>query len=130
MAGFDGLVRGAVALANNLTGSLQSSVSHEAWTGQDAFGEATYAAPVTRQAIVEQRIAQFRSQPSGEMVTTTAKVTFLKPITPNGAAGRNEPVDSRDRITLQDGATGPLVNISNFIDPTTGRGYLTEVWLG
>jgi hypothetical protein len=130
VAGFDSLIRSGVALADSLTGSLQSTVTHEAWIGQDAYGSPSYAAPVARAALVEQRVAQARVQPSGEMVSTTAKVTFLRPIAPNGAAGRKEPVDTRDRITLQDGATGPLVNISNFIDKTTGRGYLTEVWLG
>lgn len=128
--GLDDIVRAGVALADSITTTLQVAVSHEAWTGQDAFGEATYAAATFPLAIVEQKVSQVRSRLTGQMIMTKAKVSFLRPIAPNGAAGRAEPVDTRDRITLPDGFTGPIVAVNSLTDPTTSRGYLTEVYLG
>lgn len=128
--GLDDIVRSGVALADSITLSLQPLVSLEAWTGQDAYGQQTYAAAVSIRALVEQKVSQIRSRLTGEMVMTTAKVSFLRPVAPNGAAGRAEPVDTRDRITLPDGFTGPIVAVNSFTDPTTSRGYLTEVYLG
>jgi hypothetical protein len=61
---------------------------------------------------------------------TVATITFLDPIDDNGAAGRQEPVDSRDIITLQDGKTAPIVEIKGPVDSATSRRFLNEVVLG
>lgn len=125
----DSLIRRGVAVADRLTASLQPDVTHEAWTGQDGYGAATYAAGVARAAIIEQKQRLHRTS-NGREVVTKAKITILRPITPNGAAGRTEPIDVRDRFTLPDGSTGPIVDIGGFTDAGTGRPYFAEVWLG
>lgn len=126
---FDDLVRTGVSLANDLTGSLQTTVTHEAWTGMDELGDETYAGPVTLNAIVNQRQRERRTN-TGETIMTRAEITILETITPNGAAGRVEPIDNRDRITLPDGTTGPIVDTEGILDPDTNRPYFARVWLG
>lgn len=123
------VVRSGIALANSVTSDLQANVSHRAWTASSSYGDATLATAVLRPAIVVQSFKMHRTS-KGEMVATRAHITFLEPITPNGAAGRMEPIDPRDTITLPDGTTGPIVDISGFIDRETTRPLLVEVWLG
>lgn len=126
---FDGLIRSALETADSLTADLQATVSHEAWQSQDAMGQPTYAAAVDRLAIVEQRLEEIRDA-NGREVLTQAKVTFLRPIPPEGTAGRVEPVDQRDRLTLPDGTKAPIVKVEGLTDPDTTRPYMLEVWLG
>lgn len=126
---FDDLIRSGVALADSLTDSLQVSVTHEAYTGINEFGESSYAAGVSRKAIVERKNRQ-RVTGDGRTILTSAQITFLRAIEANGAAGRQEPVDTRDRITLPDGSTDPIADVEALLDPDTGRGYYAVVWLG
>ena len=67
---------------------------------------------------------------TGADVVVRASVTFLTPLTANGAETRTEPIDPRDKIILPDGTTGPIVNISGPVDPDTGAPFLFEVLLG
>lgn len=129
MAGFADLVRSGVALADSLTTTLQPSVTHEAWTGNDGEGGYTYATGVSRAALVERKQKMVRSS-TGEEVMSTHVVTFLRPIAAQGTSGRQEPIDPRDRITLPDGTRSSILSINAFIDKDTGRGYLHEVYLG
>ena len=126
---FDDLIRTGVALADSLTGSLQATVTHEAWIGSDEFGKASFATGVGRPAIVERRNRE-RQMSDGRTILTTAKITFLRPIPANGATGRKEPIDSRDRLTLPDGSTDPVADVEALVDPDTGRGYYAVVYLG
>lgn len=125
---FDDLIRTGVSLADSLTGSLQATVAHQAWTGSDGFND-TYAASVDRQAIVERKNRE-RQTADGRTILTTAQITFLRPIAAQGAAGRQEPIDSRDKLTLPDGSTDPIADVEALLDPDTGRGYYAVVWLG
>jgi hypothetical protein len=129
MAGFADLVRSGIALANSLTSTLQVEVTHEAWTGQDGYGKPTYAAPIKRTAIVEQKQRWIRNRDSSVMAVMP-KVTILGPITDNGAANRRDPIDMRDIITLPDGTTGPIQDVEFIMDPETNRPYMYEVTLG
>lgn len=126
---FDDLIRTGVALADSLTAPLQASVTHEAYTGMDGFGKKVYATGVARPALVERKNKE-RRKPDGRTIITTAMITFLRPIAANGAAGRQEPVDTRDRITLPDGSTDPIADVEALLDPDTGAGYYTTVYLG
>lgn len=126
---FDDIIRTGVALADSLTASLQDNVSHEAWTGLNSVGDVTYAAAVSRQAIVERKSRRHISA-TGQEILTSARITFLRPIAANGAAGRIEPIDGRDKITLSDGTTAPVVDVEAIMDPDTNAGYFTTVWLG
>jgi len=134
--GLDAVVRSAVATAKSVTSDLQDDVTHEAWTGDGAYGAPTYAAGVSRPALVERKHELVRkgmeqsSSGAGEIRKTQTKITFLTPITANGASGRTEPIDPRDKITLADGTTGPILKTAGLIDPSTGLPYMMEVWLG
>lgn len=124
---FDALIRSAVATADRITAALQDAVTHEAWTGADAYGNPTYAAGVSRDAIVEYNPAIQRLL-TGQIVTATARVLFLRPIAANGASGRREPLDPRDRFTLPDGRQPPVLSVDGgLVDPSTGRSYFGEV---
>jgi hypothetical protein len=124
-----GTVRSAVATADKVVKALEEEVTHEAWISADMFGKNTYAAPALRKALVEQKI-QERRLSDGRIVKTSAKLTFLEVIPANGTAGRIEPIDPRDRITLKDGTTGPILSDSGFRDPEKSRPYLVEILLG
>ena len=127
--GLDALIRAGLRTAHALTADLQAEVLHEAWTGADGYGQATFAGVQKRAAIVEQRQRAIRGR-DGEVVMTRARVLFLAPLTPQGADGRIEPIDSRDRLTLPDGTTGPILDVEGLMDPTTDAPYYAAVWLG
>lgn len=132
--GLSATIASAVAVANSVTADLQDNVTHEAWTGQDGTTKPTFAAGVARPALIEMEPALGASgairSPQGEVLAVRAKLTFLGPITGNGAANRTEPIDKRDRFTLPDGTTGPVLQVAGMIDPNTDKPYLTEVLLG
>lgn len=122
MSSLADLVRNAVATADILISSLQVVVSHSHYSGQDAYGSVTYLPSVPRRAVVDMSSQQLRTS-SGELVRVKARVTFTQPLNP--------PVDSRDRIILPDGSTGPIVNVEGgVVDPLTNRPFETEVWIG
>lgn len=127
--GLRDLIASGVALADNLTGDLQPEVSHEAWVGQNGFAQAIYSAPSYHKALVERKQRLVRTA-SGEEKVASHLVTFLRPLPANGASGRNEPIDPRDRITLADGTTAPILALSAFDDRATNQGYFYQVWLG
>lgn len=129
MGALDDLIRNAVTLANSLTADLQATVSHEAWIGQDSRGKPNYDDPVSRQAVVDFRQVR-RRLADGSETLQAAKLTFVGPITANGATGRREPIDNRDRITLPNGYTGPIVEVLGVVDPTTNAPYAIDVVLG
>lgn len=117
--GLDALVRAAVAMADGITSSLQASVAHEAYMSQDGFGKPTYAAAVSRRAIVDLTEKPIRTTEGKERLST-ARLTFPRPVA----------VDLRDRFLLPDGRTAPVLTIGGVADPTTGTRYATEVALG
>ncbi len=126
----DSIVRKLVGVADTVFRSLEEEVQHYAWTGQDGFGAADdFEVPTAPKALVEQAI-RMHQLGDGRLVKTKAKLTFLEVIPPNGAKGRDEPIDSRDKFVLADGTTGPILDIKGLRDPGKGRPFLLEVWLG
>ena len=123
------IIRNGVALADSLTVSLQATVQHAAWTGQNGFGDDEHAANVARLAIVERKQKLVRNA-AGEEVLSQHVISILRPISANGTSGRNEPIDVRDRFTLPDGTTGPIINVESFVDPSIGAGFYHIVYLG
>jgi len=127
--GLADIVRSGIAIAKNVTAGLQVEITLEAWTGNDAYGSSTYAAKVPLSAVVEEEQRLIR-QDTGDDVMSKTKVTILQPVTANGATGRREPIDPRDRIILSNGVTGPILDAKGLIDPSTNAPYMFEVWLG
>lgn len=129
MAGFADIIRSGVAIADDLTQSLQPSVLHEAYTGRDGESNLTYATGVARAALVERKAKMVRNT-AGEEVVSTHVVTFLRPVAANGFPGRREPIDPRDRLTMPDGSKPKILSIEDFTDKDTNSGYFYQVYLG
>lgn len=119
-----------ISAATQALGLLEP-VTHEAWIGHKpgGYAEPDFAVPVTRLALVQEGTNQQRT-PEGKEITVRACISFLDPIPANGAVGRREPVDPRDRITLRSGLTGPIVDApGSVIDTETGRRVISVFWL-
>jgi len=129
MSGFADIVRSGVAIAQTLTQSLQVEVEHFPWVDSDSHGAPVFGYSLKRSAIVEYKQSAVRNV-QGETVLSRAKITILYPLTPNGATGRREPIDSRDRLVLPDGTSGPIVAVNNLVDPATRRPYMYDIYLG
>lgn len=127
--GLGALVRGAVALANTVTADLQVSVTVYAWIGDSVANKPTYAAGVAYPALVEfeQRAVRMTN---GQEVQQVAKVSFLRPITANSAAGRRNPIDPRDKIVLPSGFAGKVLSVSGLVDKATKAPFYAIVGLG
>jgi hypothetical protein len=129
MAGFADLVASALVLADSLTSTLQASVSYEAWIAKDGFDEPTYAAAVSLPALIERK-SKLVIDKEGREVRSEHTITLLRPIPSNGAAGREEPIDPRDKFTIPDGTTGIVAAVETLVNPNTGAGYYQIVSLG
>lgn len=112
------LVRGAVAVADAVTASLQVPVAHAAYVSQDGYGTPTRATAVTRQAIVVYAQRPVRTLEGHERLST-AQIILPRAVT----------VDLRDEFTLPDGRTAPVLATKAVADPA-GGGYAIEVSLG
>ena len=127
------IVRKGVAQIHKITndGELQETIELERWIGQDDTGAPTYASVLAIEAIVERKARRIRLA-SGAETITTAIVTILQPIKKIAVVeGRREPIDPRDKITLADGATGPILTPdAGLRDPDTNRPYLVQVYMG
>lgn len=128
------LVRSAVSLANSITGDggLQETVTLERYTGEDATGKPTYASALPLDALVSHSARKVRLD-SGTEAVSTAQVTFLRaiPALSPAVTGREEPVDKRDRLTLDSGKSGPILRTDGGLhDPSTSRPYALQVFMG
>lgn len=117
--GLQDLVRSGVALANRVTKTLQATVAHEAFKAEDQTGQRTYYAAVQRTCVIEWRRTRRRTQ-AGDEIVIRPTLLFLSPVA----------IDTRDRITLPDGTTGPIADVGGVIDPDTGTAYTREVTIG
>ena len=115
-------------MADKVTNSLQSTVSYERRTGQDAFGAPTYATAVNLLAIIDWKATQRRTS-TGILTVSRAVITFLDAAALSAATG-GAGIDDNDKLTLPDGTTGPILDLGGFIDPGTGVPVATEVFLG
>lgn len=129
MAGLADVIKQGIAVARSVTLDLHVTVQHYAWTSQSVDGTPTYAAAVPRKALVERK-QKLVAGPNGQMVMSEAYIAFLEEITPNGATGRVEPIDARDKIVMPDGVTGPILNVGGFFDGGTGVPFYSEIYLG
>lgn len=128
----DDIVRDAVQLAQEITGSLQVDVVIRAWKGDDGFGGAELSDPATYPALYEQKQQMVKGL-NGLDVMASSRLDFLVPITavtPNAGETRRQPLDARDQLTLPDGVVAPILGVEGLVDPTTSHPYLFRVWLG
>ena len=128
------IIRSAVAQAHKITndGKLQEPVYLYRWNGQDDTGAPEYASRLSLKALVVRK-SQFIRTSTGEEALSTAHVTFLKPIPAlsQADADRDEPIDTRDKIVLSDGSTGPILKTDGGVaDPVTTEGYVLQAWMG
>jgi hypothetical protein len=71
-----------------------------------------------------------RKLPDGREVVHRATLMFTQPVAANGAEGRREPIDPRDRITLPSGFAGVIIDVRGPVDPLTDAPYVLRVELG
>lgn len=135
---FSSLIRLGVRLADTFTENGQTTISHEAWIGQDKFGTKRYAPATHPRCVVTQKLRTVVGS-NGQIKMSAATMTFTTLPPANGtitdsitgvALNRQEPIDPADRITLSNGFTSPIVFIGGPEDPTTGQGYILSVMLG
>lgn len=122
------ILRTGVEIANRVTKSTQAEVMYEKEMGNDPFGTKLYAVAVPLDAIVDWKQKQLRMQ-DGTLSVSRASVQFID-IAQLVAATNGEGIDDDDRITLPDGTTGPIIDMSGFIDAGTKLPLATEVFLG
>jgi hypothetical protein len=113
------IIRRGVGILDKNTQSLQAVVTYEPWLGQDDYGNEEFGPVVSMNAIVDNSMRD-RPSSTGQLVVSRAKVTFPRPIS----------VDTRDRIILPDGTTGPIIDVMGVVDRATGKPYATDVLLG
>lgn len=125
------IIANGVALAHKITndGGLQASITLEQWTGTDGFSKDSFAAGIAYPGILEKKEV-LRDTAADQDLVAEHVITFLCPIANNGATGRHEPIDPRDRLTLPDGTSGLILDIQNVQNPETGKGFYQQVTLG
>lgn len=123
-----GAIRSGVKVADKVTAPLQSTVSYERRTGQDAFGAPSFAAAVDLLAVVDWKATQRRTS-TGILTVSRAVITFLDAAALSAATG-GAGIDDNDKLTLPDGTTGPILDMGGFIDPGTGIPIASEIFLG
>jgi len=116
--GWQDVIRSALATAQAvLDDGLLATVVHYPYAGQNAYGETTWGDGVSRKAVVVDHDELIRDAQAREIVAHT-RLTFLTAVT----------VDPRDKITLPDGRTTPILRVDHGVRDTAGAGFLTEVW--
>src|SRR4051812_17152216 len=125
------ILRSAVAIANSVTRSLnfQAVVLYERDLGEDSEGTRVFAVPpVPLHAIVDFQGVTVRTR-DGVLTVSRATIDLLD-IKEIIAATDGEGIGNNDRFTLPDGDTGPILDISGFVDAGTTHPIATTVKIG
>jgi hypothetical protein len=127
------VLRTGVAIADSVTKPVQATVRFRRYVSGDEYGTKVYspnppAVGLPLKAVVDWKQKQVRT-PDGVLSVSRASVTFLD-IKALVIATAGEGVDDNDQIVLPDGTTGPILDMSGFIDAGTGQPIATEVFLG
>lgn len=113
--------------------SFKANVTYRAWVGDTGDGEDQYAAPVVLRPIVNRK-KKIRFTSGGAVVTVIATLTFTDPVAETAAnvgKTREQPIDPRDKFTLDDGTSAPVLSSTGgTINPSTGHPFAMRVELG
>lgn len=124
------IIRKGVQIADKVTKSVQGDMILEQWISQSVTGTPTYASPVTVKCI-EDDTQKTIVTTAGKVITVMSTLTILQAIPSNGAAGRHEPIDPRDKITTPSGFVGKIIDTpGSVVDPGTGKGFIQSIMLG
>lgn len=124
------IVAKGVKIANDITKPLQPTITILQWVGSnDGYGSPGTPTSVQYTAVVEEG-EQLRKLPSGDEVLTYGYIMVCQPITPNGGAGRHEPIDGRDIFVLPSGYHAVVIASRGVDDTKTDKPYYHEVWVG
>lgn len=122
------VLRSGVKIVDNVTKPLQSTVSYQRLLSTDWQGAKTYAVAVDLKAIVDWKQKQLRTS-TGILTVSRASIMLLDiaaVVAATGGAG----ISDDDIFTMQDGTTGPIIDMSGFLDAGTGHPISTEIWIG
>lgn len=123
------LVSGAINIANQMTASLQVTISLKRWRGQTGSGEPLYPKTETYTVLLQRENHRMTS-PEGQIITVNAtKITFLQPLEADGTAGRKEPLDPRDLVIFPDKSEHQVIDVKEFINASTNAPFLSEAWV-
>lgn len=123
------VLRSGVKVIDKIVKPLEPSVSYMRYvTNADGYGTNSYAPAVSLRAVVDWKQRQVRTA-AGILSVSRAMVMFLDINALNAATG-SAGIGDNDRIVLPDGTTGPILDMSGFIDAGTGHPLATEVYLG
>ena len=128
------IIRSTIKTAHNVTykGELQETARLERWIAYTDTGDKTFAPGLSCYVLVTYSSKRIR-MPDGEEAVSTATIRFLNPIKKLSPVveDRNEPVDERDKITLANGKSGPILRVDRGLtDPDTDRPYIATVYMG
>lgn len=136
--GFRNLVTSGIGIANKLTADLQDTVELYRWIGtNDTSAPRFEDTAITLSALVEYK-PRLKQLGDGRVVEARATVTVIGPIDPmpewrktaQADEQRHEPIDSRDKLVLSDGTTGPILDIKGLSDPVLAAPFMYEIVLG
>ena len=122
------VLRSGVRIANTVTRPIQALVTYERYLSDDGYGSPVYAPAVPLHAIVDFTSKQVRT---GEGVLTVTRATIdLLDINEVVKATDGEGIGDIDKFILPDGDTGPILDLSGFVDAGTTHPIATTVMLG
>jgi hypothetical protein len=120
-----------VKIANNVTRPLQCLVQYQQalTTFTAAKGARTsLSSPVPLHALVDYKAVQVRTREG--VNTVTRSIVTLLDIKEIVAATGGQGIGNNDKITFPDGDTGPILDISGFLDAGTGHPIATTIMIG
>ena len=122
-------VRAGIKAADGVTKPLQPEVTYQrAVADTSGYGAFTYPTSVKLRAVVDFARKQVRTR-DGILTVTRATIDLLDVAAIVAATG-GEGIGNDDIFILPDGDTGPILDISGFIDAGTGHPVATTVMLG
>jgi hypothetical protein len=128
--GLANVVRAGVAIADRLVKDLEVTVLHYPWISESGFGKPSFAVtPVPILAVVR-HTRDIKRTVDGDTADPFAVILIPRPLAANGATGRDEPIDPRDKFVLPDGTEFVVRNVVGILDPSTGKPYAYRVEVG